>query len=135
MTDVKKLKLVGSSKVPSLSIPVEDFGTPGARIELHMVPQFEDSGVSDADVLGDTSKRAFRVSAKLSHTSSPIGRTDTDFGEKDGDSFLVVPGNAIRIDTLEGHFHIKANDAKQLSYIELECLATKIAENKFTTND
>jgi len=104
MPDLKALKLVGSSKAPSVNIPVEDFGTPGAHIELHIVPQFEGNQVSDEDVLGDTTQRAFRISARLSHAPSIIGHLSTNFGEKDGDSFLVVPSNAdqLRIDTLKG---------------------------------
>lgn len=130
MTELKGLKLVGSSKVPSLSIPAEDFGTPGARIELHIVAQFEGGQVSDADTLNDTTQRAFRVSAKLSHAPSIIGHIATDFGEKDGDSFLILPSNAaqLRVNTLEGHFHIKANDAKRLSFVELECFAANPQE-------
>jgi|ERR1700733_5648634 len=113
------LKLVGSSKIPALNIPVEEFGTPGARIELHIVPQFENNKLSDADVLGNAARRTFRVSARLSHAPSIIGRINAHFDEKDGDSFLIVPSKMaqLRIDTPDGCFHIKSNDAGQLSLL------------------
>lgn len=70
------------------------------------------------------------VYPQLSHASSIIGRIATDFGEKDGDSFLIVPNGAVqlRIDTLEGQFYIKTNDAKRLSFVELECFAASPQE-------
>ena len=91
------LKLVGSSKIPALNIPVEEFGTPGARIELHIVPQFENNKLSDADVLGNAARRTFRVSARLSHAPSIIGRINAHFDEKDGDSFLIVPSKMAQL--------------------------------------
>jgi hypothetical protein len=125
MTDPHGLRLVGTSKTPLISLSAEDFGTPGARVELHIVPQFENRKASDAEILSSTKHRAFRVSAKLSHAPSIIGHIGADFSEKDGDSFLILPSNAaqLRIDTLEGRFHIKKNDAGRVSFVEMECFA------------
>jgi hypothetical protein len=125
-----RLKVGRFVEIPALNIPVEEFGTPGARIELHIVPQFENNKLSDADVLGNAARRTFRVSARLSHAPSIIGRINAHFDEKDGDSFLIVPSKMaqLRIDTPDGCFHIKSNDAGQLSFAEFDCVAVSPQE-------
>jgi hypothetical protein len=131
MRDLKNSKLVGTSKVPSVAIPNEALGTPGARISLHIIPQFE-GGHADEKALSDNTQRAFRVSANLSNSPSAIGRIKGDFGTKDGDSFLVIPPQAdhFRFDTKMGQFHVKKNDAGRVSFIEMECTARDRDEAK-----
>jgi Methylamine utilization protein MauJ len=128
MPQFKDLKLIGSSKEPSLKIPDEQLGTPGARIELHIVPRFE--GDEAPDVLANITKRLFRVSARLAHAPSIIGQIRADFTEGDGDSFLMLPNEAtqLRIDTAEGCFYIRSNKARQLSLIEWECRAISVRD-------
>lgn len=129
MPKVEAPKLVASSTIPSISISAEALGTPGARMTLHIVPQFAQSRKTDAAVLLDATRRAFIVAASLSKAPSIAGRTGHikgDFGEKDGDSYLTIPPSVdqLRIDTPWGRFHIKKNGIGELSLAELECLAT-----------
>lgn len=121
--------LVGTSVAPSMSIPPEAFGTPGARVMLHIVPQFQDAPLSDEALLSDTNQRPFVVSARLSKGPSLAGRTEHikgDFDHKDGNCFLVVPpgASAIGIDTPWGQFEIRKNDAGELSFVEFKCSST-----------
>jgi hypothetical protein len=128
-------KLLGTSRVSSAKIRNEDLGTPGARIQLHIVPKFEGDQASNVDVLKDASERSFRVSARLSHAPSIVGEIKAGFDEKDGSSFLILPPNAaeLRVDSSYGTFWIKSNKARQLSLVELHCRANSPgqAEIKF----
>ena len=63
MVDLKLTKLVGSSKVPSLTIRTEDLGTPGAHISLHIIPQIEGDDIPDDRKLTDTTPRRLNTGA------------------------------------------------------------------------
>ena len=120
--------LIATSISPSINIPPEGFGTPGARIMLHIVPQFQGAPLSDVALLSDTSERPFVVSARLSKIPSLAGRTEHikgDFNHNDGNCFLKIPlgTSAILIDTPWGKFSIKKNDAGELSFVEFKCSA------------
>jgi hypothetical protein len=113
MPKVEGPKLVASSTIPSINISAEALGTPGARMTLHIVPQFAQNRKSDAAVLLDATRRAFIVSASLSKAPSIAGRTGHikgDFGEKDGDSYLTIPPGVdqLCIDTPWGRYPLGA---------------------------
>jgi hypothetical protein len=135
MQDRRETKLLGTSRVPSAKIRNEDLGTPGARIELHIIPRSDGDQRPDVGALEDAAERPFRVSGRLSHAPSSIGETRADFSENDGDSFLMLPPNAahLRVDSTYGTFLIRSNNAKQLSFVVLECRAKspREAQTKF----
>jgi len=113
--------LIGISKDPSMTIPVEAFGTPGTRSILHVVPQFEEGQIKD-EVFYDGSERRFVISARLSKGPSIPGDIKGDFTEKDGESYLTTPDtNTLSINTGTGYFCIKKNDSGELSFIEFNC--------------
>jgi hypothetical protein len=126
MTDAEKPKLVGSSRTPLMQIPAEAFGTTGAQITIHIVPQPEDEHRPDEAVFSDPTERTFIVSAKLSKSPLISGDIKGDFSERDGDCYLFAPSNTtgLRIDTDLGSYEIKKNAVGELSLAELKCNAT-----------
>src|SRR5258707_3068206 len=99
-----------------MNLPADAFGTPGARAILHVIQQFEDGRGSDDRVFNDSTERSFLVSARLSKAPVVVGpHIKADFGEQDGDCYLMAQQNALRIDTSLGRYHIKKNEIGELS--------------------
>ncbi len=136
MSDTEKLKLIGNTSEPSIDIPVERLGAPGAQLFLQAVPLLIGRDVAREGVLTDKTRRQFVVSGRLSKDPSSVGRSrkiDGAFVRTDGDCYLKVPPLAarLRIDTPWGFFHVEPNAADELGLVEFECSATSPSEARW----
>jgi hypothetical protein len=77
---------IGSSKGPSLTVPIEKFGPSGVRGELHFLAQLPGDVRADASRLNDVSERQFKVFGLLSKTPIPSDNITASFAENDGSS-------------------------------------------------
>lgn len=120
------MKLLAKNAQMELQIPLEKFGPPGIRGELHFVAQMPTENRSDVERLNDNSERQFKVSARLSKLPPTAENISAGFTEKDGNSYLLMPDNAVlqKVATSFGAFIIKGNEVRELSLAEFECVAT-----------
>lgn len=128
MSDIEKPKLIGISSDPTIDIPLDDLGTPGAQLFLEIVPRFEVHDVAPEEVLADRKPRQFVVSGRLAKEPSSVGHTgkiNGAFSQNDGDCYLRAPSGAakIRIDTTWGFFYVEPSTTGELGLVEFECLA------------
>jgi hypothetical protein len=125
-------RLIGQSTAPSIAIPEDALGRPGARTTLHVIPQFDPPRSADNEILGDRSTRKFVVSARFSKVPSALTTIKGDFTERDGSSYFVAPPNIpeIKLQTPWGECRVKKNDAGELSFAEFECEAKHNAQAK-----
>ena len=130
---MKTPELIGITTTPSMTIPVEAFGTPGLRSILHVVPQFEGGRGTQGEVFRDVSEREFVIAARLSKGPAIPGEIKGDFTEKDGESYLTAPdASVLKVDSGLGSFEVRKNDRGELSLIELRCVGAN--ESRARTN-
>ena len=88
------LKYLGTTRTPSIELPLDRIGPPGISSELHALPQLENDFRSNDERLNDLSIRRFKVSACLSKLPPNENIISSRFSEKDGNSYLLMPSNA-----------------------------------------
>lgn len=113
---------------PSLEIPVETLGYPGAPSELHIVPQFAQVTRSDQELLADGSEREFEAAALLSKAPSPATAMNFQFDEADGDSYFMFAPPKLAVDTLWGKVVIAKNARGEASLVTMTCRARSADE-------
>ncbi len=138
MSDTEKPKLIGISSDPTISIPVERLGAPGAQLFLQAVPLLIGRDVAPEGVLTDKTLRQFVVSGRLAKEPSSVGhngKINGAFSRNDGDCYLRVPPGAVkiridtnRIDTQLDFFHVEPNTMGNLGLVEFKCSAASPSE-------
>lgn len=125
-----------STKDPSITLSLEQFGPAGVRHELHVLAMRADESRTDEERLHDTSVRKFKIAGRLGKIqNAPVSEgVKGDFTSKDGSSYFQSAQGA-RLTTLnspEGEFKFGSNEQGELSIVEFECLARSPMEARHT---
>lgn len=120
--------------IPSMSveIPSEKLGPPGVKGELHFLDMTEKETRSDTERFHDTTKRPFKLAARLAKTPQLTDNIKSFFDQNDGSSYLHIPTEYVmsRVHCPDGMFEIKKNEQGEQSLIEFECEAAGASEAK-----
>jgi hypothetical protein len=129
---IMTLKYLGTTRTPSIELPLDRIGPPGISSELHALPQLENDSRSNDERLNDLSIRRFKVSACLSKLPPNENIISSRFSEKDGNSYLLMPSNAsfIIVATPLGDVKLGKNELGEISFATYECQSDSIAGAK-----
>ena len=120
---------IATCSAPSISasIPIEKMGPPGIITHLDVVPIFShDEGISAGENrLKDTTRRRFRVTARLARNYDIQQNINFAIEEGSGDSLLSFPQDAayLKVDTRDGQFVIFPNNERRCSTVRFDCTA------------
>lgn len=118
-----------------MQIPVEKLGPAGIRADLVVLAIMKGETRSDEDRLRDSSKRPFKVVARLGKTALLADSIKGDFGPEDGASYLRLPQEAVagRVRFNNEMMEFKKNVKGEISLVEFDCTAEGVAaaKNKF----
>jgi hypothetical protein len=122
--ELKEMTLLGEASGGSMTVSLEQLGTPGAITFLHLVPE-----TSDDQVFRDNTERPFEVSARLSKVPAMITEhIQFDFGNQDGGSYLKTDGREMRFETPHGPIAVEKNEANEISLVKIQCTARNPVE-------
>lgn len=121
-----------TTNTPSATIPFDKLGPAGVAGELVVVSIMENETRRDEDRLHDKIERPFKVFAKLGKTALVADGVKGDFGPEDGESYVVLPPEAVAGRARWGGYmmEFKKNNRGEKSLIEFECMATSLREAK-----
>jgi hypothetical protein len=114
------------------AIPSDKLGPAGVNGELVVIAIMEDDPRRDEDRLYDKTARSFNVSARLGKTALVADIIKGDFGPEDGESYVILPPDAIACRIRWGGYmmEFKKNSRGEQSLIEFETTASSIKEAK-----
>ena len=118
------------SNSTTTTIPYEDLGPAGIRGELHVVDIVTDETRRDEDRLRDSTKRQFKVAARLAKSETIAGDIKFSFDVNDGSSFLLVSETTklSRVRCQEGMFELRKNSSGEHSLVDFECEAVSAVD-------
>lgn len=121
-----------NSNAPSTTIAADKLGPAGVAGELVVVAIMKDESRRDEDRLHDATVRPFKVFAKLGKTALVTESIKGDFGAEDGESYVVLPPEAVAGRVRWGGYmmEFKKNSRGEKSLIEFECTASSLREAK-----
>lgn len=121
-----------NSNAPSITIASDKLGPAGVAGELVVVAVMQDETQRDEIRLHDATARPFKVFAKLGKTALLAENIKGDFGAEDGESYVVLPPDAVAGRVRWGGYmmELKKNSRGEKSLIEFECTAGSLREAK-----
>lgn len=121
-----------NTNAPSSTIPLERLGPPGIAGELVVVAITDNEKRRDEERLHDGTPRPFKVFARLGKTALVADTIKGDFGQDDGESYVILPPEAASGRVRWGGYmmEFKKNSKGEKSLVEFLCTGTSLRDAK-----